>query len=161
MIRDHDPPLNWVVMPGASVTAELATRKWTGKPILEIIGNRQGIFSLGALLLWVSLDSPYTASLSITGLPFVRFKSTLSLTVVLTMERDSHHGKLIRTDKDKQFEWLIKDELLERDATALLGIAFTPDGYCPDHLHGNVGPDSEYELFFARNDLRREFFHTE
>jgi hypothetical protein len=74
------------------------------------------------------------------------------------MERNDQHGKLIRTDKDKQFQWLIKDELLERDAIALLDIAFTPDGYCGDHLHGNVGPDSEHELFFARNDLGREFF---
>jgi len=145
-------------MPGASLRAELATWEGTHKPVVEIRGNRQGIFSLGVLLLWLSHGSPYTDSLSITGLPFVRFKSTLSLTVVLTMEGSDKYGKLIRTDKDKQFQWLIKDELLERQAIALLDIAFTPDGYCGDHLHGNVGPDSEYELFFARNDLRREFF---
>ena len=145
-------------MPGASLTAELAMWKGTHKTVIEVRGNRQGIFSLGVLPLWLSDGSPYTDSLSITGLPFVRFKSSLSLTVVLTMEGSDKYGKLIRTDKDKQFQWLMKNEVLEKQAVSLLSIPFTPNGYCGDHLHGNVGPDSEYELFFARNDHRREFF---
>lgn len=161
MATGHDYSPNWVVLPGALVTVELVTRDWTKKPIIEIIGNRQGLFSLGALLLWVSLHSPDTESISITGLVFVQFKSTISLIVVQPMEGSDRYGKLIRTDKDKQFQWLIKDELLERQAIALMDVAFTPDGYCGDHFHGNVGPDSEYELFFARNDLRREFSPTE
>lgn len=161
MVTDHDHPLNWAVMPGASLTAELASRKWIDKPIIEICGNRQGIFSLGILLLWLSRHSPYTDSLSITGLPFVYSKSSLSLSVILTMNDNHKHGNLVRTDKDKQFKWLIIDDLLEREAIALLSIAFCPHGYCQDHLHGNVGPDSEYELFFARDDIRREFFPSD
>lgn len=158
MVTDNDHPLNWAVMSGALLTAELASRKWTHKQIIEICGNRQGIFSLGILLLWLSRGSPYTDSLSITGLPFVCSKSSLSLSVILTMNDNDEHGKLVRTDKDKQFQWLIMDDLLEREAVALLGIAFNPHGYCQDHLHGNVGTDAEYELLFARNDIRREFF---
>ena len=161
MVTDHDHPLNWAVMPGASLTAELASRKWIDKPIIEICGNRQGIFSLGILLLWLSDLPPYTDSLSITGLPFVHTRSSLSLSVILTMNDNDKHGKLVRTDKDKQFQWLITDELLEREAIALLRITFTPHGYCGEHLHGNVGQDSEYELLFARDDIRREFFPSD
>lgn len=153
MVTDKDYPLNWVIMPGASLTAELVMREWTDKPIVEIIGNRQGIFSLGILLLCIAAGSPYTDSLSITGLPFVRVISSLSFSVVVTMKDQDRYGRLIRTDKDKQFEWLINYELLERDAIALLDVSFTPDGFCGDHFPGNVGPDTEVELFFARNDI--------
>ncbi len=151
MVTGKDYPPNWVVLPGSSITAELVKRQWIDKPIIEIIGNRQGLVSLGNLLLWISLNCPYTDSISITGLPFILVKSTLSLTVVLTMHGSDSYGQLLCVDKDQQFEWLIKDELLERDAIATLDIGFTPDGYC-NHFHGNVDPDSEYELFFARND---------
>jgi hypothetical protein len=45
---------------------------------------------------------------------------------------------------------LIKPELLEVEAIALMSVAFAPDGYSPNHLHGNLAPDSEYNLFFGR-----------
>ena len=152
MVTETDYPPNWIVPPGAFLTAELARRSWSDKPIIEICGNRQGLFSLGNLLLWISLHSSDTESLSITGLPFVHFKSTLSLTVVQPMKGSDEYGKLIRTDKDKQFQWIIKDELLQREAIYIIDIGLTPDGYSPGHIHGRVGPDSEYELFFARDE---------
>ena len=158
MVTGKDYPPNWVVMPDSSLTAELVNRQWAKKPVIEIIGNRQGIFSLGNLLLWISFHSPDTESLSITGLPFVHAKSALSLTVVQSDDYSDKYSKLVRMDKDQQFEWLIKDDILQRQGLCLIDIAFTPHGFCGDHFHVYVGPDSEYELFFARNDLRREFF---
>ncbi len=150
MVTEKDYPPNWVILPGASLTAELMVRGWTPRPIIEITGNRKGFFSLGNLLLWISLHSPDTESLSITGLPFVHAKSTLCLIVVQPMIGSDSYGEIIRTDKDKQFQWLIKDDLLREQAIELLDLAFTPRGYLPNHQHAEVGPDSDYELFFGR-----------
>jgi hypothetical protein len=149
IVKRNNYPPNWVVLPGSSLMAELVTREWTKKPVIEICGNREGFVSLGNLLLWISLQSD-TESLLITGLPFVHAKSALSLAVVQPMSGSDSHGKLVRTDKDQQFQWLIKDSLLERQAISIIDLGlsawFYPDG---NHSHGNVGPDSEYELFFA------------
>ena len=148
MMKGNDYPPNWVVLPGSLLTAELAKREWTKKPVIEICGNRQGFVSLGNLLLWVSLQSD-TESLSITGLPFVHSKSALSLTVVQPMYGSDSHGRLIRVDKDQQFQWLIKGEVLERQAINLIDLGLTvwfyPEG---NHSHAYLGPDAEYELFF-------------
>ena len=144
----YDPP-NWVILPGASLAAELEVDGWR-KPTITIEGNREGLFSLGNLLLWISLSSVEHESLSITGLPFVHAKSSLCLIVVQPMEGSDEYGKLVRTDKDKQFQWLIKNELLEKEAVGILDVAYTSDFYCGEHLHGNIAPDSEYELIFIR-----------
>jgi len=153
MVTGNDYPPNWVVLPGSSLTVELAMRDWTQKPVIEICGNRQGFVSLGNLLLWVS-DESDIESFSITGLPFVHVKSALSLAVVQTLQDSDSYYKLVRVDKDQQFEWLMKDDLLQRQAVNIIDLGlsawFYPDG---DDFHGNVGPDSEYELFFARNDV--------
>lgn len=149
MMKGNDYPPKWVVLPDSSLTAELAMREWTKKPVIEICGNRQGFVSLGDLLLWVSLQSD-TESLSITGLPFVHAKSALSLTVVQPMHGSDSHGKLIRVDKDQQFQWVIKDEVLERQAISLIDLGlsswFYPEG---NHGHAYLGPNAEYELFFC------------
>ena len=148
MVKGTDYPPNWVVLPDSSLTAELSMREWTEKPVIEICGNREGFVSLGNLLLWISLQSD-TESLSITSLPFVHVKSPLSLTVVQPMHGSDSHGKLVCVDNDQQFQWLIKDEILERQAISLidlgLSIWFYPDG---NHSHAYLGPDAEYELFF-------------
>ena len=39
MVRGHDYPPNWAVLPGAAVTAELTTPDWSRKPVIEILGN--------------------------------------------------------------------------------------------------------------------------
>lgn len=150
MATEQENPLNWVILPGSSLTAELEVEGWP-KPTIVIAGNREGLFSLGNLLLWISTSSVEHESLSITGLPFVHAQSTLCLIVVQTMESNDQCGKLIRTDKDKQFQWLITDEQLEREAIGVLDIAYTSDFYCGNHLHGYVTRDSEYELIFIRN----------
>ena len=154
MVTGNDYPPNWVILAGSSLTAELVMRDWTNKPIIEICGNRRGLVSLGNLLLWVSLQSADTESFSITGLPFIHVKSALSLTVVQPMHGSDSFEKLVRVDKNQQFQWFMKDDLLQREAVNVIDIGlsawFYPDG---DHFHGNVDPDSEYELFFARHDV--------
>jgi len=152
MVRANGYPPNWVIFPDSSLTAELAIREWTDKPVIEIRGNRQGFVSLGNLLLWVSLQSD-TESLSITGLSFIHVKSALSLTVVQPMHGNDSYGKLVRVDKDQQFQWLIKDDLLERQAINIMGLGFSAYFYAEDHFHGNVGPDSEFELLFVRSGV--------
>lgn len=149
MVTEKDYPLNWVILPGSSLTAELEVGGWP-KPTIVIAGNRQGLFSLGSLLLWISDSAADNESLSITGLPFVQAKSTLCLIVVQPMTGSDEYGQLVRTDQDKQFQWLINPDLLEREAINLMGVAFTPDHYLPDHYHANLSPASEYDLFFGR-----------
>ena len=149
MVTGTDYPPNWVILPGSSLTAELVMRDWTKKPIIEICGNLKGLVSLGNLLLWVSLHSADTESLSITDLPFIHVKSALSLTVVQPMHGSDSYGKLVRVDKDQQFQWLVKDDVLERAAISILDTGYTPEEYGP-HAHGYIDPDSEYELFFCK-----------
>lgn len=151
MVTGNEYPPNWVVLPGSSLTAELAIRQWTQKPVIEIGGNRQGCVSLGNLLLWIS-DESDIESFSITGLPFVHVKSALSLTVVQTLQDSDSDYKLVRVDKDQQFEWLMKEDLLQREAVCIIDLGLSAWFDQDDHFHGDVGPDSEYELFFFRDD---------
>lgn len=153
-MRGRDYPPDWAVLPGAEVTAELTTPDWAKKPVIEIRGNRQGLLSLGSLLVWISGASADTESLSITALPFVRARAHLSLTVVQSLDEDEPQGRLIRMDKDQQFQWLVHDGLLRREATDIMDVGFCPDGYCCDHTHGSLGPDADVELFIARTDMK-------
>lgn len=154
MTTRNDYPPNWAVLSGASVTAELVPdANWTSKPVIEIWGNREGMLALGNLLAWVSSAAADTESLSITGLPFVHAKSSLSLTVVQPMRRSDTSGTLVRMDKGKQFRWLIHDDVLRQEALNILDIAFCPDGYCCEHFHVRTEPPSECDLLFARNDM--------
>jgi len=154
MVTGNDYPPTWAVLPGSSVTAELTTGNWTRKPVLELCGNRQGFVSLGNLLLWVAMQSE-TESLSVTGLPFVHAQSAVSLTVVQTMAEDGSGATLVRTDKDRQFQWLMDSETLQIEAINVIDLGlsawFYPEG---NDFHGSVGPESEYELFFWRRDRR-------
>ena len=153
-MRRHDYPPDWAVLPGASVTAELATRDWSQKPLIEMRGNREGLLSLGSLLIWISGASADTESLSITALPFVEAKSSLSLTVVQSLDEDEASGRIVRMDKAQQFQWLVHDELLRRQATDIMGVAFCPNGYCCDHTHGHLQQDSDADLYIERTDMR-------
>ena len=154
MVRGHDYPPNWAVLPGASVTAELTTPDWSKKPVIELLGNRQGLLSLGSLLVWVSESAADLESFSITGLSFVQAKSALSLMVVQSLDTNEPHGRLIRADKAQQFEWLVREDILEREAICIMHVGFCPDGYCCDHAHGDLGPNPDVELFIARTDMR-------
>lgn len=147
MVTGDDYPPSWAVLPGASLTAEFGSLEIRGKPTIEIRGNRQGFVSLGTVLLWASICQ--TESLSITGLSFVHVKSALSLTMVKQPDDCNPHERLIRVDKDQQFEWLLTDDSLQRQAVSIMNLGlsawFYPSG---DHTHGYVGPDCEFELFF-------------
>lgn len=153
-MRGRDYPPDWAVLPGASVTAELATRAWSKKPLIEIRGNREGLVSLGSLLIWISGASADTESLSITALPFVEAKSSLSLTAVQSLDDDETSGRIVRMDKAQQFQWLVHDELLRREATDIMDVAFCPDGYCCGHTHGDLQQDSDVDLYIERTDMR-------
>ena len=140
MVTGNDYPPSWAVLPGASLTAEFGSLELRGKPTVEISGNRQGFVSLGTVLLWASICQ--TESLSITGLSFVHVKSVLSLTVVKQADDSHPQERLVRVDKDQQFEWLLTDDSLQKAAVYIMktGLSawFYSDG---DHLHGDVGPD--------------------
>ena len=153
-MRGRDYPPDWAVLPGASVTAELATRDWSKKPLIEIRGNREGLLSLGSLLIWISGASADTESLSITALPFVEAKSSLSLTVVQSLDENETSGRIVRVDKAQQFQWLVHDDLLRHQATDIMGVAFCPDGYCCGHTHGDLQQDSDVDLYIERTDMR-------
>ena len=77
----------------------------------------------------------------------------MSLTAIKQSDDSDPQERLIRVDKDQQFEWLLTDDSLNKEAVYIMrtGLSawFYPDG---DHLHGSVGPDCEYELYFGRDD---------
>ncbi len=152
MVTGDEYRPTWAVLPGSSVTAELTTGNWTEKPVIEVCGNRQGFVSLGNMLLWIAGQSD-TEYLSVTGLPFVHARSALSLTVAQTMADSGSGATLVRTDKDKQFEWFMDDQTLREEAVYIINLGLSAWFYPAGHdLHGRVGPDSEYELFFWRKD---------
>ncbi|MHC4173411.1 MAG: hypothetical protein ACYTBX_14520 [Planctomycetota bacterium] len=150
MATESQYPPNWIVLPGSSLTAELTKKQESDKPVIEIYGNRQGLASLGNLLLWVSTSSTENESLSITGLPFVNVKSALSFTVVQPELSGSFYGIIKRVDKAEQFHWLINSDLLQKEAIDILDVSYTPDGYSPDHIHGRLSSYSYAELLVYR-----------
>jgi hypothetical protein len=154
MVRGRDYPPDWAVLPHALVAVELDTRDWSKKPLIMIRGNREGLLSLGSLLVWISGASADTESLSVTALPFIEATSSLSLTVVQSLHDDETSGRIIRMDKAQQFQWLVHDELLRREATGIMDVAFCPDGYCCGHTHGDLDQDSDVDLYIERTDMR-------
>ena len=154
MVTQYDYPPNWAVLAGASVSAEYVTREWSDRPLIEIRGNRQGLLSLGSLLVWISAACADTESLSITGLDFVHARSSLSLTVVQSLDDDESYGRIVRVDKDKQFQWLVSDGLLTREGVGIMRVGFCPDGYCCGHMHGLIAHDSEVDLYVDRTDMK-------
>ena len=154
MVTANDYPPNWIVHPKASLTIELANRDWAKKPLIEICGNREGFLAIGNILLWLSHSPTQNETFSITGLPFVHVLSAISFTIDQYRCNDKKQSKIIRVDKNLQYEWLIYDELLEQHAVAVTSIAFTPDGFSPDHYHVDVDDDSECEFIFIRNDIK-------
>lgn len=154
MVTGTDYPPNWVVHPNASLTIELANRDWVQKPLIEICGNREGFLALGNILLWISGAPIENESLSITGLSFVQVRSALSFTIDQYCCNDKKQSRIVRVDKNVQYEWLIYDELLQREALGIISIAFTPDGCCGDHHHATIDANSECELIFIRNDIK-------
>ncbi|UCE49583.1 MAG: hypothetical protein JSW47_05450 [Phycisphaerales bacterium] len=152
MVTGTDYPPNWVILPNASLTINLV-RDWAPKPLIEICGNREGFLAIGNILLWISNAPIENESLSITGLSFVRARSALSFTIDQYCCNDKKQSKIIRVDKNVQYEWLIYDELLQQHALGIISIAFSPHG-CADHYHVTVDDDSECEFIFIRNDVR-------
>ena len=142
---------HWLVFPGANLRIEREATSPKGNEIIIISGNNAGLVSLGNVLLAISQSSSDTESLSITDLPFVHVGGALSLTVVQLMT-DEDAGKIVRTDKHDQFQWQLSDERLEREALNILKVAFTEDGYTPDHYHAYLSPASDAELLIGRDN---------
>ena len=65
---------------------------------------------------------------------------------------DEETGNIVRTDKHDQYQWLLSDERLEREAMGILKVAFTEDGYTPDHYDAYLSTTSEAELLIERNN---------
>jgi hypothetical protein len=154
MVTGNDYPPNWIVLPNASLTVELVNRDWSKKPFIEICGNREGFFAIGNILLWLSGAPTQNESFSITGLPFVHVPTALSFIIDQYYHTDKKQSRIVRVDKNIQYEWLIYNELLEQHAVEIIGIAFTPDGCTGDHYHVNVDDDSECEFIFIRTDIK-------
>ncbi len=84
-----------------------------------------------------------------------RREETAGVSATATKQSDDSHPqeRLIPVDKDQQFEWLLTDDSLQRQAVNIMNAGlsawFYPAG---DHLHCNVGPGCEFELYFERDD---------
>jgi hypothetical protein len=154
MVTGNDYPASWIVLPNASLTIELVNRDWAKKPLIEICGNREGFLAIGNILLWLSRTPIENETLSITGLPFVHVPSALSFTIDQYCCNDKRQSRIVRVDKNLQYEWLIYDELLREEAIGVIDIAFTPDRCGGDHSHVYVDDDSECEFIFIRTDIK-------
>jgi hypothetical protein len=142
---------HWLAFPGAVARIRREPGRNEGKEIIVISGNNAGLVSLGNVLLAISQSAADTESLSITGLPFVRVQGALSLMVVQA-DMGEEPGKIVRTDKHDQYQWLLSDERLEREAMGILKVAYTEDGYTPDHHHAYLSGQSEAELLVERDN---------
>ena len=150
MPTQADDPLKWAILPDAALHARLTSRH-PGQPILEIVGNRSGLLSLGNLLLWVSSDPSSHESLSLTELSFVRVESALCIRVIQEMESGARPGTIRRTDHSAQFEWMLSDDALRLAALGIINVAFTPDGYLPLYFEPSLSNDSDALLLFGRS----------
>ena len=85
--------------------------------------------------------------MSVSGLPFVRAEGALALSVIISMEAEkSDYGRIVRVDKEKQFEWRVDDEQLTSLAINLHRIATSPD--YDNWLDVDVAQGSDAELCF-------------
>jgi hypothetical protein len=141
----------WLVLPGARITINQWAEETTHKNTIVISGNREGLVSLGNMLLAISLTSGDHESLSITGLPFAYVEGSLSLTVVQPFTVNELEGMVVRTDKHNQYQWQLSNELLEKEATCILGVGYIDDGYVPDHYHAVLSQNTTVGIIFERN----------
>lgn len=149
MKADGDRPYHWLTFPGAELKLSLQPPSKERRASIVIAGNRHGILSLGNLLLVLSRFSSDTESVSITALPYARVDDALALTVVQSLD-DRDLGRLERMDHGSQFRWLLSAEQLEREALNILAVAYTEDGYTPDHVHASLDDESDADLLIGR-----------
>ena len=148
MATPPDDPVRWAVLPGSILVGRLIAAAPGQSPWLEFSGNRPGLLSLGIFLLWMHNDSA-NAGLTITGLPFVAVEGALSLRVV--DESGENQESVRRTDKDRQFEWLVTEDRLQMGALSILDLAFAPDGYHPGYYDPSLTSGSDAQLVFRRS----------
>ena len=115
---------SWLEYPDSRVKLEL---KAVGeREQLSLLCNPQGLGSLTSALLWLSAYTDPT-SLSLSGLPFVRATGKVALSVVMANDRDRYQGRIVRTDRDSQFEWQVHYLSLREVAIELFRVAVEPD----------------------------------
>lgn len=137
-----EPPA-WLVYPGARVRLTLTRAR--DRDCLAVIGNPQGLASLSGFFLWLTAFSDH-GSLSVSGLPFVAPEGPLALATVMELESDASQGRLVRLDKDQQFEWQVYDDDLQAVALQLHLIATHPDHI--DYVEPRLSSESAARLVF-------------
>jgi hypothetical protein len=149
MKADGDRPYHWLTFPGAELKLSLQPRSQERRASIVIAGNRSGLLSLGNLLLALSTFSSDTESVSLTGLPYARVGDVLALTVVQSLD-DRVLGRLVRMDHGSQYCWNTSAEHLEQEALNILAVAYTEDGYAPDHVHACLDDESDADILIVR-----------
>lgn len=135
----------WLAYPNSKAVLRLGTNQ-AGRPELHVACNAEGLASLVGALLWLTSFSDH-GSMSVSGLPFVRVEGALALSVIISMEAEKRdYGRIVRVDKEKQFEWRVDDEQLTSLAINLHRIATSPD--YDNWLDVDVAQGSDAELCF-------------
>ena len=137
-------PPSWLVYPDSRVELRLGTSH--EKPELEVIGSPQGLASLAGVFLWLEAYGSDHACLSISGLPFVSPEGRIALSIVFVMGDSPFHGRVVRVDKDRQFEWQVCEENLVKVALSLHRVATNADYI--DYLAVSLSPESDALLRF-------------
>jgi len=122
-MQDMTPP-SWLIYPKS--TARLVLKLANESPVLTVFGNPQGLASLTGIFIWLQSFSDHGA-LSVSALSFVNPQGALALSVVLTLDEAADQGRVVRLDRDRQFEWRIGDEQLLEVAVQLHRVATSPD----------------------------------
>jgi hypothetical protein len=142
----------WLAYPGSEVRISLGQKR--GRECIRVVGNPQGLASMAGVLLWLQSFSNH-GGLSLSALPFAKPEGSLALAVVIGDEAREYQGRVVRVDRDRQFEWQITDERLATAALVVHRLATNADyvGYSD----ANVSPDSDALLTFeaAAREARR------
>jgi hypothetical protein len=140
----------WLEYPEA--LAELRLRRGRGKDEIAFLCNPQGLASVAAVLLWLShFTDP--SGVSITALPFVSAAGALALSVVMTNDEQGQQGRLVKVDKDREFEWQIHYHELRRVAAQLYAAATHFDQV--GHVAVRLKDNSDASLVFENTNPRK------
>lgn len=138
----------FLTSPGACVQCRIVAE--TGKPELQVFGNRAGLLSLANIFLWFLANGWRREFLALAELGFVELDGRLAVCLRLTDELPaSSHGAIHRLDRGESLEWVITDEGLKQVALWMHSLVSRP-GHEYDRLL--MADESECDVHVRMTD---------
>jgi hypothetical protein len=138
-----------LMAPGAFLDVRLMPAE-TGRPEVQLFGNRKGILSLANVFLWLAANTWRRELLSLAELPFVRLADSVSVYIrVEGCGQTNTHGRLVRTDNGQQLEWMIDEDDLKRLGLLVHHLASVPEH---EYVCLQMESDSDAEVHIRMTD---------